>query len=244
MKNRFLLIGAGLLIAHLSVAAVIVFAAEDVDLPTTLSKAILEKRFPKMEITSVAPTQVNGIFEVVAGPNVFYFDPKTSTLIFGEMWDANGKNLTVPAREKIASGKFEVFAKGLDKAIKIGSGKHQVVEIIDPDCPFCRKMDEFWKTRADVTRYVFLLPLPSLHPQSQTKVDYIISSANPQQALEDAITGKFDKEPVPEVKRNVAKIKDVAAVVAASHISGTPAYFIDGHFISGANQKQILALLK
>lgn len=244
MNNRCLLIGAGLLVAHLSVGAVSVMAADDPGLVTSLSKVILEKKFPKLEIISVAPTKVSGLFEVVSGPNVFYFDPKTETLIFGEMWDGNGKNLTATAREKITAGKVNVFANGLTKAIKIGSGKHQVIEIIDPDCPYCRKMAEFWKSRTDVTRYVFLLPLTSLHPRAEEKTDYIISSDNPQQALEDVLSGKHDSLPLPEYKRNPEKIKGVAEVVASSRISGTPAYFIDGSFVNGANQQQILSLLK
>jgi thiol:disulfide interchange protein DsbC len=205
---------------------------------------ILAKKFPKLKVDSMSPAPEPGLYEVISGDNVFYFDPKTSLIIFGEIWDSSGKSLTAKARSKIAGGKHELFVKAFPSAIKIGSGKHEVIEIIDPDCPYCRKMTDFWNTRTDVTRYVFLLPLSSIHPQSKGKVEYILSSPNMAKSLESVLAGKYDHNPIPEYKRNVDRITAISDVLSRSHITGTPAYFVDGQFLSGANTTTITAMLE
>jgi len=47
----------------------------------------------------------------------------------------------------------------LEKAVKIGDGKKVVIEITDPDCPFCRTASEYFSKKTDVIRYVFFAPL-------------------------------------------------------------------------------------
>lgn len=113
---------------------------------------VLKKKFPKLQVDSIQPTQDDGIYQVLSGDNVFYFAPKSSHIYFGEVWDSTGKNLTAGIRNQIAAGKHSIFTKGLSSAIKIGSGKHEVIEIIDPDCPYCRKMANLWDSRNDINR--------------------------------------------------------------------------------------------
>src|SRR5574340_1146888 len=68
--------------------------------------------------------------------------------------EAGGKS---PAAEEQA-GRVEVIkgvALPLDKAIKIGDGGTTVIEITDPDCPFCRRASAYLSAKNDITRYVF-----------------------------------------------------------------------------------------
>src|SRR5512134_2504791 len=47
----------------------------------------LREAFPASRIDSVATTPVDGVFEVVAGPNVFYTDSSGRYLMFGKLFD-------------------------------------------------------------------------------------------------------------------------------------------------------------
>jgi len=47
----------------------------------------------------------------------------------------------------------------LGKAIQIGTGKHIMIEVSDPDCRFSRRMAQYWNLRRDVTRYIFLVAM-------------------------------------------------------------------------------------
>jgi len=114
-----------------------------------------------------------------------------------------------------------------------------VIEIVDPDCPYCRKMHDYFSKRTDVTRYVFLMPLPQLHPAAKAHVDYILSSPNQIQAYDEVESGKYDNSPAPTIPLNAALISKQAALAAASGISGTPAFYINGFFVNGANVPSI-----
>lgn len=221
--------------AFLFVASVACAAEPDVN-------ATLKKSFPKLAFETISPTPINGMYEVIAGNNVFYIDPVSGHMIFGEMWSPTGVNITAAAKDRMMSTKYAAIRLKLSAAIKIGSGPNEVIEISDPDCPFCRKMHDYWNKRTDVTRYVFLMPLTQLHPQAKVKSDYILSSKNPAAALDEIASGKFDKTNLPTIVLNDARIKAQAESLI-SGINGTPAYFINGAFVNGANVPQIEKLL-
>ena len=69
----------------------------------------------------------------------------------------------------------------LDKAVKVGSGHTMVIEFTDPDCPFCRKAEAYFRNKPGVTRYIFFIPLSS-HPASKGKVQYILSAKDKARA--------------------------------------------------------------
>ena len=224
-KNKRL---AAIGIASIMATASIAFASGS---PTP--DAILKAAFPKLHVDSIEPSAVKGIYEVIAGGNVLYFDPSGRNIIFGEVWSASGENLTAKARDKISTMKYKLFKDNLANAVKIGNGKHEVIEIIDPDCPYCRQMGNYWNKRNDVTRYVFFLPL-TMHPNAVSHSNYIMSATKPAAALEEVVSGKYDTVTVPSFTPS-PKIAKQAELAAKSGISGTPAYYVNGSFVNGAN---------
>lgn len=203
----------------------------------------LKRRFPKLTFDSVAESPVKGLYQVISGANVLYFDPTTGHVIFGEMWSPTGTNITAEAKAKIQAAKYGKFRAQLADAIKIGDGPNEIIEVTDPDCPFCRKMHGYWATRSDVTRYVFLMPIAQLHPQARAKADFILSSRNKVAALEEVMNGKYDKAPLPAFTPNKDLINRQTALVTASGLSGTPAFYVNGSFVNGANIPTIEQLI-
>lgn len=203
-------------------------------------KAEIARKYPKLQIGEVRDTGVKGpLLEVSAGQNVIYYDQSGGNLIFGEIWTKDGVNITSKKREELVAsaskGNLDMLKANLDKAVKIGSGKNVVIELTDPDCPYCRRMHEYWEKRTDVTRYVFLMPIPSLHPKAEAKAKFILASADQQKALRDVFTGKYDSISLPTAGDDKGRFKEHKELTDKSGLNGTPAYFVNGTFVHGAN---------
>jgi thiol:disulfide interchange protein DsbC len=187
---------------------------------------------------------IDGLYEVVSGQNVIYYDPKSGTKLIGEMYTKEGKNLTVEARDK-ASAQAALKELPLDKAIKIGKGKNTVIMFTDPDCPFCRKIEEYFKDRKDIIRYVYLLPLEQLHPKSMDKSKIIMCSPDKMKAFFKAMGGSLDTEELkPCADEKVAAIlNDNISLARRLGIQGTPYLIVNGVAVRGADTKRIDELL-
>lgn len=200
----------------------------------------LKKSFPNLQVDRVGESPVKDLYEVVAGNQVFYFSPD-GYLMFGELWTKEGKNLTAEVREKVLAEKVKNIP--LDKALKIGSGPHQVIEFTDPDCPFCRRVDEFLAKRTDVTRYIFFFPLRKIHPDSEKKARYILSNKEKENAFREVFSGSLDGKPVPQEESGSRQLEEMEKVAQSIGVQGTPAIWIDGTPVNGADIPRISALL-
>jgi len=217
-----------LLLALLAAAAVPALAAEKAT-EKALDKALRQfaRTLPRTGIDSFRPSPIPGLYQVGAGPQVFYFSPK-GYLVFGEIWTADGKNLTAQAREEIIRDNFGKLP--LDKALTIGSGPVQVVEFTDPDCPFCRQLDQVLAGRKDITRHVFFFPLESLHPSARDKARFILCSADREKAMRAVYAGELDDMSIPDTGdcQADALIDEHLRAGGSVGVRGTPTIWIDG----------------
>lgn len=234
LKRKKLKIGGLILVVIITAG----FAAAKEDFKTETDN--LKKNFPNLRVDSVKESPIKGLFEIVAGNQVFYFSPD-GYLMFGELWSKDGKNLTAEMREKVQAEKVKSIP--LDKALKIGSGPRQVIEFTDPDCPYCRKVDEFLAKRTDVTRYVFFFPLRQIHPDAEKKARYILSQKDREKAFREVVSGALDGKPAPESVHQSAMLEEMEQVAMSVGVRGTPALWIDGTAVNGADIPRITALL-
>ena len=132
----------------------------------------------------------------------------------------------------------------LDKAVKIGSGKTMVIEYTDPDCPFCRKAEAYFKKRKDLTRYIFFLPLKS-HPMSKGKVQYILSARDKAKAYHEAASDTFDTRKLSEIRPEGVRLqKEHEEIAKANGMTATPTFVVYGRIVKGFNLKELEPLLK
>ena len=209
--------------------------------PVKMEQEKLKKSFPKLRVDDFREAPLKGLFEITAGEQVFYFSPD-GYLFFGEIWTREGKNLTAETREKVMAERIRNLP--LDKALKIGNGPRKVIEFTDPDCPYCRKVDTFLAKRTDVSRYVFFVPLRAIHPDAEKKARYILAHPNREQAFHEVFTGTLDGKPVPVadgVKQ--APLEEMEKIAAGLGVRGTPALWIDGAAVNGADLPRIATLL-
>ena len=226
----------------LMVATSSMSAAGDNNITNELKENLL-KTFPNMQnLGDIKESPVKGLYEVTAGEQVFYYS-NDGYLMFGEIWTKEGKNLTSEAKEKFIAQKIKNIP--LEKAVKIGTGPKTVIEFTDPDCPYCRQVDKFLAERSDITRYIFFFPLRQIHPDAEKKSRYILSQSDKAKALNDVASGAFDGKAIPvKVGEFESQLKEMEGVGASIGLRGTPALWIDGENVNGADLNKIAALLK
>ena len=202
----------------------------------------LKKTFPQFKFDSFRETHVKGIYEIVSGGQVFYFSPQ-GYLFFGELYSKDGVNITAQRRSELIASRAKDLS--LDMAIKIGSGKNTVIEFADPECPFCRKAYEHLAKRKDITQYVFLFPLAQIHPQAMEMSKYILCSADRGMTYDQAMRGELDgkKLQVPAGCNKEDVLNEDIEAGKKAGVNGTPAFFIHGKFVNGANLPLIDKLL-
>ncbi len=235
---RHLLFSAAAVAALCIATACTVFAENSASDPG----ASFTRDYPAVTVETIEKTGIEGLYEVFAGGNLFYYHPKTGNLLFGEMITRDFRNITAERRnERIAS---VLKTLPLDKAIRIGTGKNIVIEFTDVDCPFCRKLEDLFEKREDVTRYVFLFPLTQIHPDSLKKSLAVLCSQDRTKAYKNAAAGLFDGKDMPECGDEAARLLDEHREFGGRlGIQGTPALWVNTTPVEGANAVQIERLL-
>ncbi len=202
-----------------------------------------KKSFPQIPAEKISETALQGVYEVIVGNEIVYYAPGPDYLLLGQIVTKDGKNLTQERIREIIAAKAKDLP--LDRAIKIGKGPQRVIEITDPDCPYCRQASAFFAGRTDVTRYIFFYPLP-FHKDAEAKALYVLCAKDQGKAYEEAMTGKLDNmkfQPCKDAQaeETLKKHKEVANRLG---LTGTPFFLIGDSAVFGANIPQIENLLK
>lgn len=203
----------------------------------------LKKAYPNISAERVRESEIEGLYEVVAGGSVLYFAPRGNYMVFGEIWTPEGKSVTASRREELVSRQLQSLP--LDQAIRIGKGPNIVIEFTDPDCPFCRKAAEFFRERTDVTRFVFFSPLVQLHPDAEKKAAWVLAAKDRTKAYHEVMSGRKDRDafptPAAEASGLVARHRQLAARMG---VMGTPMFWVNGRAVQGANIPLLEGLLR
>ena len=210
----------------------------------------LKKQLPNLTAPQISESPVPGLYEIVAGDQIFYWTP-TGHLFMGEIFNVKeGKSITAAKKEAVRAERdkglaTKIAALPLDKAVKIGNGKNTIIEFTDPDCPFCRKVDEFLSKRNDVTRYVFLFPLKKIHPKAAEKSAWILSQKEKATAPSSVFAGSFDASAVPSFFPDaLAVVEENLQLGAKLGITGTPVLIVNGSIVRGADINRLKLLLE
>lgn len=163
---------------------------------------LVRQKFPNLHFQEIEKSPVEGLYEIHAGTNIIYVDRPVEHLIFGAIYDPNGRNLTDEKRQEL----YRKMAQELSKtfptrtALHIKGRKPTVFLITDPDCPYCRReLRELLDKNADI--YVIFV---ADHRYSYPHVIYILTAKDKRKALGEVISGKLDDDAkVQDILRNV-----------------------------------------
>ena len=228
-----------------------------------ISLNTIQAILPHTKISKVLNTPIKGLYGALM-PNgqIVYVYPSKKLLVFGQIWTNTGKNLTNESMAGMQASKAKRIAKYVDlaKAIKIGHGPVKVIEFANIDCPYCRAFErlttESKRLRDKMTRYLFLIPQPSIHPHStEMELYYFTKSQGLSNKAKVALLNKIMVKQVyltksgnipPKFKQSAYAMKTLeynTALAQKFSIFGVPYFIIKNQAVLGLNIGQIYKLL-
>lgn len=146
-------------------------------------RAEMQKRFPYSKLISVSKTPYSGLYEVAFDDQLVYTDEKMSYLFSGNVIDMHTmQNLTEAREKQLYAIQFDSLP--FDLAIKRvkGNGKRKLAVFTDPNCPYCKKLEQEMVNLSDATVYIFVFPIL---PGSEEKAKAIRCSPDSLKAWEN-----------------------------------------------------------
>ncbi len=228
-----------------------------------ISLQAVQSILPHTKISKVLNTPINGLYGALM-PNgqIVYVYPSKKLLVFGQIWTNTGKNLTNESMAGMQASKAARIAKyaDLSKAIKIGHGPVKVIEVMNIDSPYCRAFErltaESKTLRNKITRYVFLIPQPTIHPHStEMTLYYLTKSQGLSNKAKVALLNKIMVNQAyltksgnipPKFKQSAHAMKTLeynTALAQKFSIFGVPYFIIKNQAVLGLNIGQIYKLL-
>jgi thiol:disulfide interchange protein DsbC len=195
-------------------------------------KKRLEERMAGVRIAGVTRTPFGGLFEVrTEDHEIIYVDEKVSFLIDGSILDGNDprRNYTQERVKQLVGFKFDEMPFGNAFKIVRGNGKRQMAYFSDPNCPWCRKLDQEIAQMNDVTVHVFLYPI--LSAESLPKAKAVWCSPDRTKAWLDLML----KNTLPANAGNCDTPIEQVLVLGRKHkVDGVPTIvFTNGDRVSG-----------
>jgi len=192
-------------------------------------KSSLDRDHPEIgKVQQVNKAPIPGLYEVVTQEQIFYTDEKAQYLINGNIFEMkSGRNITDERTRKLFAIDFKALP--FDLAIKRvkGNGQRQMAYFSDPNCGFCKKLENELKNVDNVTLYLFLYPV---FEGSDVKVHNIACNKNPAKAWEDMMLNNVQ----PPAAKCEASADKVLALGKKFNVNGTPTLiFADGTLVPG-----------
>jgi thiol:disulfide interchange protein DsbC len=184
------------------------------------------------EITSIQPSGIDGLFEVMMGPQLFYVTGDGHYLFSGKLYDlVDRKDLTSP---KVAQAKADAInAVGEDNMVVFAPEKtlHTITVFTDIDCGYCRKLHSEIQDYNDLgirVRYI-MYPRAGVGSESYDKAVSVFCADDPKAAMTRAKAG--EAIPKKECDNPVSQQYELGKSLG---VNGTPAIFLEsGEMLPG-----------
>ena len=193
-------------------------------------KSILKKTTTSINAKNIKSTPINGLYEVYVDGTIFYMDKTTSYVLLGSTLidDTSKKNLTAERLKELTHINFAELPFQNAIEIKKGSGVYKFAVFTDPDCPYCKALEQSLAKSEinDYTAYIFLYPLKELHPDAASKAESIWCAKDRVQAWKNWMLNGIEP-----VKANcINPLASNEKLTKELDVSGTPTIYLnDGH---------------
>lgn len=231
VKKSLSYLVVGVLALSFSVASLPVFAAESQSEADRVRQN-LKVLLPDVEVTSLSPSPLPGLYEVVVDMDVVYVTADGRYLIQGSIIDLETRdNLTAPVAAKAKSAAMESVGEENMVIFEPKEVKHTVTIFTDIDCGYCRKlhaqMDEYNQQGIRI-RYLFY-PRAGEGSASFRKAVAVWCADDRNQAMTLAKAGK--KVAQKECENPVAEQYELGKRMG---VTGTPSLVLDdGEMLPG-----------
>jgi thiol:disulfide interchange protein DsbC len=193
--------------------------AAEIDKTAATIKDTLQKNYVQLigPVNQVNKSPIPGLYEVVTGDHIFYTDKTAHYLIDGSLFDLKARqNLTDARARQLFAADFSKLP--LDLAIKKvkGNGSRKMAYFTDPNCGYCKKLEQELQNVTDVTLYLFLYPI---FEGSAEKVQNIWCSSDKVKAWDNLMLNGVE----PAAAKCDAPSAKVLALGKKLRVNGTPA---------------------
>jgi len=195
-------------------------------------KQAMQKKYPSIQVESVARTPIAGIYEVFADGDVLYVDENVNYMIIrGRLIDVARKaDLTDERLRTLTAVKFDQLPLDLAFRMIKGNGKRKMAYFTDPNCPYCKRLDQELAKLTDVTVHVFLYPV--LSQDSHDKATAVWCSKDRVKAYNEMM---LNGNPPKAAGTCDTPIEKILAYGRQQGIRATPTlFFADGERVMGA----------
>lgn len=183
-------------------------------------KKALGKFMPSEQIDKVRPSEINGLYEVVAGSNIFYASEDGKYLIQGQLFDAEAKkNITESKLAGVRKSAIEKIGEQNMIVFKAPIQKYAVTVFTDIDCGYCRKLHseiDQYLAQGITVRYMFY-PRAGKGSDSYAKAVSVWCSADRNKALTAAKKGDL-----PDAKQCDSPVDLHMQLAESFGVNGTP----------------------
>ncbi len=170
-----------------------VFLASPVVADDATVKKALNDFMPGAQIDSIKPAEIKGLYEVVAGGNIFYASEDGRYLLQGQLYDAvDKKNITEGKLATVRKAALDAVGESKMIVFKPKTSKHVVSVFTDIDCGYCRKLHseiDQYLAQGITVQYLFF-PRAGKGSESYAKAISVWCSADRQKALTSAKKGE------------------------------------------------------
>lgn len=171
----------------LTLAASAPMAAEDA-VPEAVEDAVA-KLVPGVAADRVARSPVDGMYEVVVGPHLFYVSNDGRFMLRGEIVDLESrKNLTRPAKNRARAAAIDSLGEESMIVFSPVSPTATVTVFTDVDCGYCAKLHSEmadYLAEGIAVRYI-AFPRAGIPSKSYDTMVSVWCAEDPQQAMTDA----------------------------------------------------------
>lgn len=204
----------------------------------TEAEALLKASFSNMRFYSVKPSIVEGLYEIDTGSNIIYFNSDANILIFGEMYNHLGENLS----EKAVAAAAAERLKDIDLSVALTFGPDDapvITEYSNPLCGWCQRLHGWFDSdgrNLPVRRQIVFAVGHS--SQAQGLAEHILCSDDPEQAFAEVYSRRRPAR-LERCEEGYDRVQAHIQITQAAGVSSTPTLFADGERIRGFDEAKI-----
>lgn len=187
------------------------------------------------QLESVQKAPFGDLYEVVVrgpdGVQIFYVDSRATVIIAGQAIDArSGRNLTEERQRKLTAVKWESLPFHWAITSVRGTGRRKIAILSDPNCPFCKRLEEDLARLNDIT--VHILPYAVIKPDSVRQAKSVWCSKDRVKAWNDLMFRRIEPQAPTDCDNPIEKLIEYGNRLGAN---STPTWFLEtGERYSGA----------
>ncbi|MBI2751925.1 MAG: DsbC family protein [Betaproteobacteria bacterium] len=199
-------------------------------------RRMIQQRFGGSDrIESVQKAPWSGLYEVVLsgadGPQIIYVDEAASVLIVGRVFDARtGRNLTEERERQLTAIQWDKLPWQWAITSKRGTARRKIAILSDPNCPYCKRLEEDLAKLDDITTHIF--PYAVIKPESVRQAKAVWCSKDRVKAWNDLMFRRIEPQASIDCDNPIERLIEFGGGIGAR---STPTWFLEnGERYSGA----------